>query len=419
VALDVQLPDLEQELLALLAQVPRGRVTTYGDLADALGLRQAARWVGEFLREHSHGDDCPCHRVVRKGGELGLFALGHETAEKAALLVADGVPVRDGRVERFEEFVFRDFRGERPLARLIEVQHEWARRVRLVPRRDVPRLAAGLDVSYSRDGWGTGACVVVESGTGRVVWTVTHRERPGLPYIPSLLTFRELPLLMTLFDRSRREFPELDLYFVDGNGILHPRGAGVAACFGVLADVPTIGVAKSLLCGRLEAPGVSDVEPSPALGRRKTHASGGAIEAISSRGGTPPVDTGGSGRSRGSGATGERMKSSRSRGKHSQETTEKHPPADAGGSPGTRPTDVLAVVTLEERTVAAAMVLPPATRMVHVSPGQKMDVASAARLTRAFAFGHRLPEPLYWADRRSRTQARLGAGCDSKNASGG
>jgi deoxyribonuclease V len=373
VALDFRLPDVGQELLALLAQVPPGRVTTYGDLADALGLRQAARWVGEFLREHSHGDDCPCHRVVRKGGELGLFVVGHETAAKAARLAADGVPVRDGRVERFEEFVFRDFRGERPLARLIEIQHELARRVRLVPRRDVPRLAAGLDVSYSRDGWGTGACVVVESGTGRVVWTVTERARPGLPYIPSLLTFRELPLLMTLFERSRREFPELDLYFVDGNGILHPRGAGVAACFGVLADVPTIGVAKSLLCGRLEAP------PPPAQGRREGHAVTKIevdLTCLRARP-EPPVSTG---------------------------------VASSLAESSSFQADVLAVVTLEERTVAAALALPPATRMVYVSPGQKLDVASAARLTRAFAFGHRLPEPLYWADRRSRAQARLGSG---------
>ena len=325
---DVALPDLEAQLNTLLAQIPRGRVTTYGDLADALGLRSAARWVGEYLREHPHVEECLCHRVVRKGGELGLYVVGHEPMEKEARLKAEGVPVQDRRVERFEDFVFRDFRTDKPLAQLIDLQLELAKRVQLTPRDDVPRLAAGLDVSYSRDGTATGACAVVESKSGQVVWTTTHRDRPGLPYIPSLLTFRELPMLLALFERSRKEFPELDLYFVDGNGILHPRGAGVAACFGVVADVPTIGVAKSLLCGRLASPAARSKEPQ-------------------------------------------------------------------------------VVVIVDERAAGAVLTLPPASRPLYVSPGQKVDVPSASRIARAFAFGHRLPEPLYWADRLSRAESRL------------
>ncbi len=326
---DVELPDLPGELLKLLAQIPRGRVTTYGDLADALGLRTAARWIGEFLRDHPHLATCPCHRVVRQGGELGLYRIGRETDEKTARLLAEGVTVRDLRIERFDELRFREFDSDKPLAQLIERQHEWAQRVRLLARRDTPQLAAGLDVSYSRDGTASGACAIVESESGRVVWTTTHRAPAGLPYIPSLLTFRELPMLLALFERARREFPELDLWFVDGNGILHPRGAGIAACFGVVTDRPTIGVAKSLLCGRLQDP----------------------------------------------------------------------PPSAKG---------VQARVLVDEREVGAVITLPPATRPLYVSPGQKVDIASAARLACAFAFGHRLPEPLYWADRLSRAHSRMG-----------
>jgi deoxyribonuclease V len=328
VQFDVPRLDLEAELTALLAQIPRGRVTTYGDLADALGLRSAARWVGEFLRVHAHSADCACHRVVRKGGELGLYVEGREPAEKAERLQAEGVPLYDRRIEGFEEFVFRDFRSEQPLKRLIDLQLEWAQRVQLIPRSGVPHLSAGLDVSYSRDGMATGACAVVESSSGQVVWSTTHRDRPGLPYIPSLLTFRELPMLLALFERSRREFPQLDLYFVDGNGILHPRGAGIAACFGVVADVPTIGVAKSLLCGRLQEPAGNSADP-PAL------------------------------------------------------------------------------LTVNDRVVGTVLMSSSSSRPLYVSPGQKMDVASAARMVRAFACGHRLPEPLYWADQLSRAQSRI------------
>ncbi len=240
-------------------------MTTYGDLADALGLPDGGPLGGRIsAAEHPHTALCPCHRVVRKGGELGLYVEGRKPTEKADRLKTEGVPVSDRRVECFDESAFRDFDSNKPLARLIELQHELAQRVRLTPRHDVPRLAAGLDVSYSRDGMATGACAIVENRSGRVVWSTTHRDRPGLPYIPSLLTFRELPMLLALFERSRQEFPELDLYFVDGNGILHPRGAGVAACFGVVADVPTVGVTKSLLCGRLQPP-ADDSADLPAL----------------------------------------------------------------------------------------------------------------------------------------------------------
>jgi deoxyribonuclease V len=330
-AVDCDLPllDLEAELTALLTQIPPGKVTTYGDLADALGLRGAARWVGEYLRDHAHDENCPCHRVVRREGELGLYIIGREPSEKAARLKAEGVRICDRHVERFDEVIFRDFRSCKPLLRLIELQLELATQVKLMPRSDVPRLAAGLDVSYARDGSATGGCAVIESGSGRVIWTTTHRDRAGLPYIPSLLTFRELPMLLTLFDRVRKEFPELDLYFVDGNGMLHPRGAGIAACFGVVADVPTIGVAKSLLCGLLQTP------------------------------------------------------------------------ASPSG-------DWQALVTIDKRTVGAVLVNPASSRPLYVSPGQRIDVSSAARLARAFLCGHRLPEPLYWADRLSRSQARLG-----------
>ena len=263
-SLDCAIPNLESELRELLAQVPAGRVTTYGDLADALGLRAAARWVGEYLREHEHAPGCPCHRVLRKDGELGLFHKHSPAAQKAQRLRREGVRVVDGVVERFPELRFRDFKSQRPLARLVELQAKLADRVRLDPYHGVPSLVAGLDVSYAGKGLAVGACAVVETASGRVAWSTTCRQAAALPYIPSLLTFREVPLLLSLFETARQAVPELDLFLVDGNGILHPRGAGVAACFGVLADVPTIGVAKSLLCGQVAADAAS-INGRPAI----------------------------------------------------------------------------------------------------------------------------------------------------------
>jgi deoxyribonuclease V len=323
---DLTIPNLETELERLLDQIPAGRVTTYGQLADALGLRAAARWVGEYLRDHEHTSECPCHRVVRKEGELGLYLRGRDPEEKARALRREGIGVREGLVERFPEVVFSEFEADEPLARLIELQHAIAERVRQQPYDAAPPLTAGLDVSYRRDGAAVGACAVVETASGRLVWSTTRRRLPDLPYIPSLLTFRELPLLLTLCQDARREFSDLNLFFVDGNGILHPRGAGIATCFGVVADVPTIGVAKSLLCGKLEADG----------------------------------------------------------------------PAIEGSCP----------VSVDGSLAGAVLKRSPRAHPLYVSPGQYVDVPSALRMTGRLDFGHRLPEPLFWADRLSRAEAR-------------
>ena len=95
-------PDLAGCLRQLLMQVPAGRVTTCGDLAEALGNKVAATWVGHFALHHDHDADCACHRILRAGGILGPFITTSEDKEQR--LAAEGVAVQDGRVdlERFE-----------------------------------------------------------------------------------------------------------------------------------------------------------------------------------------------------------------------------------------------------------------------------------------------------------------------------
>jgi len=246
------IPDLPEALRGLLAQIPRGRVTTYGALATALGSSSAARWVGEYLVDHPHGAACCCHRVVRATGEPGLY-ITRQTPDKEAILRREGVAVQNGRVD-LARHLFDDFQSSRPLAKLIDWQHHLAACARLESFGEMPAMVAGVDAAYSQSGDAVGAYALVEVATGRCVWSTVVRQAARFPYIPGFLTFRELPVLLEAIRAAEREGRGAGLIFVDGNGILHPRRSGLATCLGVLAGLPTIGVGKSLLCGstRLE-----------------------------------------------------------------------------------------------------------------------------------------------------------------------
>lgn len=81
---------------ALLRKVPRGKVTTYKDLAHALGCK-AYRAVGNAMHKNPYAPEVPCHRVIASSGKLGGFASG--VKKKIALLKKEGVEVKKGRIE--------------------------------------------------------------------------------------------------------------------------------------------------------------------------------------------------------------------------------------------------------------------------------------------------------------------------------
>lgn len=122
---------------------------------------------------------------------------------------------------------------------------------RVVLRDDFPRplrTIAGCDVGFEDDGATTRAAVVLlDAGSLAPLEQHVARLPTGMPYIPGLLSFRELPALLEAFARLSAT---PDLVFVDGHGIAHPRRLGIAAHFGVTTGLPSIGVAKKILAGR-------------------------------------------------------------------------------------------------------------------------------------------------------------------------
>jgi len=110
------------------------------------------------------------------------------------------------------------------------------------------RSVAGVDVGFENNGETTRAAVAVlrfpELELDR--WAIARR-RTRFPYIPGLLSFRELPAVLAALERLD-QLP--DLVLCDGQGLAHPRRFGIACHLGVVTDLPTIGVAKSRLIGQ-------------------------------------------------------------------------------------------------------------------------------------------------------------------------
>lgn len=112
------------------------------------------------------------------------------------------------------------------------------------------KRVGAVDISYSKTDQkkAVAALIIFEFPSMKVIYEDFEKETADYPYIPGFLAFKEVPVYTILFDRLRQNQPELypQLLLVDGNGILHTRNFGCASHVGVLFDVPSIGVGKTV-----------------------------------------------------------------------------------------------------------------------------------------------------------------------------
>ena len=138
---------------------------------------------------------------------------------------------------------------------LYPMQEEIASKAIIEDQLRALSLVAGADQAFFREATNgntegreimISAVVVLEYPSMKFLYHSSAMMPVDFPYIPGLLSFREAPAIIEAFHKLDKK---PDLLLIDGCGINHPRFAGLATHVGVLLDIPTIGVAKNILCG--------------------------------------------------------------------------------------------------------------------------------------------------------------------------
>lgn len=238
----------------------------------------------------------------------------------------------------------------------LALQRKLAAQVRLEPIAGPRRLIAGVDAAFTRDGAHVIAGVVLwDAEANSVLERQAAWSACRFPYVPGLLSFRELPAVLAAL-RRLRQGP--DVVLCDAQGIAHPRRIGLASHLGLWLDLPTVGCAKSRLCGRHGEPGPRRGDWAPLWETR-------------AREPEPQPRTVADGRRDGGAG-------------HGREPT----PAALDGCPGESIACIGAVLRTRDRV-----------RPLYVSPGHRSDLLSSIEVTLACLRGFRLPEPTRAAHR--------------------
>jgi deoxyribonuclease V len=132
------------------------------------------------------------------------------------------------------------------------IQEEIRHRVVIQPLDPLPRFIGGADCAFRKPtNEVRAAAVVYDRVEQRIVEQHYVVEPCRVPYVPTYLSFREIPAILHVLEKLKTKF---DALLIDGQGLAHPRRCGIATHLGVLLDLPTVGCAKSRLIGTHDEP---------------------------------------------------------------------------------------------------------------------------------------------------------------------
>ncbi len=97
--------NLERKIYKKLLEVPKGQITTYGELAKAVGLKNGQRIVGKIMNKNPYPLIIPCHRVVMSTGKIGGYAYGEHI--KIKMLNDEGIKIKNGKIMDLDNTVYR------------------------------------------------------------------------------------------------------------------------------------------------------------------------------------------------------------------------------------------------------------------------------------------------------------------------
>ncbi len=149
----------------------------------------------------------------------------------------------------------------------IQLQNKLASQIIIEDKLSPIQKIAGADLALNLDkNEGIAGVILYEYPSLKEIERVYATAPLEMPYIPGLLSFREGPVLLKAFEKLKNS-PDLILF--DGQGIAHPRGLGIASHIGLILDIPSIGCAKSVLCGQYKEPNFERGSHSPLIYKGK------------------------------------------------------------------------------------------------------------------------------------------------------
>ena len=97
--------NLDEKIYKKLLEVPKGKITTYGELAKAVGLKNGQRAIGKIMNQNPYPVIIPCHRVVKSDGKVGGYAYGQNI--KIKMLTKEGIKIKDDKILDWENTFYR------------------------------------------------------------------------------------------------------------------------------------------------------------------------------------------------------------------------------------------------------------------------------------------------------------------------